>query len=69
MPGHQVGADVYRAARECNPRHAVEHGEVGVLAKRKTRYYLAELHDLGYDVIITPRADADGEAAGTPPAA
>jgi len=38
-------------------------------AKRKTRYYLAELHDLGYDVIITPRADADGEAAGTPPAA
>ena len=38
-------------------------------ARRKASHHLAELRDLGYDVIITPRAGADGEATGTPPAA
>jgi hypothetical protein len=33
-------------------------------ARRKTRYHLAELDALGYDVILTPRADPDDGAGG-----
>jgi transposase len=33
-------------------------------ARRKTRYHLAELGALGYDVILTPRADPDDGAGG-----
>jgi transposase len=33
-------------------------------ARRKARYHLAELDALGYDVILTPRADPDNGAGG-----
>jgi len=51
---HDLGADYY---------------DKRASARRKARCHLAELHDLGYDVILTPRVGTDGEAAGTPPAA